>query len=138
MKNIKKYYVDPQQLHSELMSYKDTGSMSDDLGVMFINMCNKILNHHNFAGYSNELKQDMKGHALYLICKYIHNCDPTKRNPRECFNYVTTCIFNGFKQVIKQHYKQENLKRDFIRIMQLMFATEFGVTVREDEFELYK
>lgn len=138
MKKIKKYYVDPQQLHSELMSYRDTGSMSDDLGVMLINMCNKILNHHNFKNYPADMKADMKGHALYLICKYIHNCDPTKRNPRECFNYVTTCIFNGFKQQLKQHYNEENKKRHLIQVMLQQFETTYGVNVKEDEFKLYE
>ena len=134
----KEYYVDPIVLQNELKVYKDTNQMSDNLGNIFITMCKRILNHSNFKNYSKELKEDMSGHAYLLLCRYIKNCDPDIRTPKQCFNYVSTIIFNAFKQVLIQHYKQENIKRDIMKKKQQEFSEMYGVVVKEDQFELYE
>lgn len=137
-KITKQYYVDPIELHNELKNYKQTNQMSDNLGNIFITMCKRILNHSNFKNYSKELKEDMSGHAYMLICRYVHNCDPDIRTAKQCFNYVSTIIFNAFKQVLIQHYKQENIKRDIMKKKQQEFSEMYGVVVKEDQFELYE
>ena len=135
---IKINYVDPIELHNELKNYKQTNQMSDNLGNIFITMCKRILNHSNFKNYNQSLKEDMSGHAYLLLCRYIKNCDPDIRTARQCFNYVSTIIFNAFKQVLIQHYKQENIKRDIMKKKQQEFSEMYGVIVKEDQFELYE
>lgn len=134
----KEYYVDPIVLQNELKIYKDTNQMSDNLGNIFITMCKRILNHSNFKNYNQSLKEDMSGHAYLLLCRYIKNCDPDIRTARQCFNYVSTIIFNAFRQVLIQHYKQENIKRDIMKKKQQEFSEMYGVIVKEDQFELYE
>lgn len=134
----KEYYVDPIELHNELKNYKQTNQMSDNLGKIFMKMCDRIQNHSNFKNYSKEIKEDMSGHAYMLICRYVHNCDPDIRTAKQCFNYISTIIFNAFKQVLIQHYKQENIKRELIEQKQKEFSQQYGVIVKEDQFELYE
>lgn len=111
--------------------------MSERLGVIFLTMIDRILKHANFRRYENSMKEDMRGHACLLIVKYIHNCDPDTRTPRQCFNYVTTTIWNAFVQVIKKHYQYENARHIMIRDAQLAFEQAVGIQIKnKDTFEL--
>ena len=58
-----------------MRDYKDTGKISEELGEMFMTMTDHILGHSNFRNYTKDLKEEMKGYALFLLVKYSHNCD---------------------------------------------------------------
>lgn len=132
-------YIDRNQLHQLMRDYKDTGIMSEQLGSMFIQMTDHILGHSNFRNYTVDLKEEMKSHALLMLVKYSHNCNAYERDSRQTFNYITTIIFNAYKQVIIKHYKQENLKRELeSRYIDMMEST-YGVKISSefiDNFEL--
>ena len=121
MTKNKKYYVDPNELHAELAKYQSTDIISERLGQIFINMTYHILNHSNFKQYNDNLKDDMRSHAIFMLMKYVHNCDPTERSPENCFNYVSTCIFNAYRQVLKDYYRDVNLKNDLITMLKDQF-----------------
>ena len=82
---------------------------------MFIKMTDHILCHSNFRNYQHSLKEEMKGYALMLLVKYSHNCNAYEREPTSVFAYLTTIIFNGYKQILKKYYKQQNMKRELER-----------------------
>lgn len=102
-------------------------------------MTDHILGHSNFRNYTADLKEEMKSHALLMLVKYSHNCNAYERDSRQTFNYITTIIFNAYKQVIIKHYKQENLKRELeSRYIDMMEST-YGVKISSefiDNFEL--
>ena len=111
----RKDYIDRKLLQQLMRDYKDTGIISEELGQIFIKMTDHILCHSNFRNYPHSLKEEMKGYALMLLVKYSHNCNAYEREPTSVFAYLTTIIFNGYKQILKKYYKQQNLKRDLER-----------------------
>lgn len=135
----KNQYIDSDQLHKLMRDYKDTGIISEQLGSMFIQMTDHILGHSNFRNYTVDLKEEMKSHALLMLVKYSHNCNAYERDSRQTFNYISTIIFNAYKQIIIKHYKQENIKRDLERQYLDFMQSTFGVKIKSefiDNFEL--
>lgn len=138
MKTTKTNYIDRTELHSEMKAYKDTGVMSERLGQLFLTMTDHILGHSNFRNYTADLKEEMKSHALLLLVKYSHNCDAYERDARQTFNYLTTIIFNAYKQVLQKYYKQQNLKRELETMYLQMLSNEFGIDVKNDYLENFE
>ena len=131
-------YIDRDQLHKLMRDYKDTGIISEELGKMFIIMTDHILGHSNFRNYTADTKEEMKSHALMLLVKYSHNCDAYQRDARQVFNYLSTVVFNSFKQVLQKYYKQQNLKRELETMYLQMLSNQFGIDVKNDYLENFK
>ena len=134
----KRDYIDRNLLHQLMRDYKDTGIISEELGKMFMTMTDHILGHSNFRNYTQAVREEMKSYALLLLIKYSHNCDAYQRDARQVFNYLSTVIFNAFKQVLQKYYKQLNLKRDLERQYVDIMAQQ-GIRVNSeylDNFQL--
>ena len=131
-------YIDRNELHSEMKEYKDTGVISERLGQLFITMTDHILGHSNFRNYTQDVREEMKSHALLLLIKYSHNCDAYQRDARQVFNYLTTIIFNACKQTLQKYYKQQNLKRDLEQKYIDMLAQEYGMNIKNDYLENFE
>ena len=131
-------YIDRDQLHQLMCDYKDTGIMSEQLGKMFIQMTDHILGHSNFRNYTADLKEEMKSHALMLLVKYSHNCDAYERNARSVFAYVTTIIFNAYRQVLQKYYKQLNLKRELEKHYISMIENIFGINIKSEYLDNFE
>lgn len=71
----KRDYIDRDRLHQLMRDYKDTGTISEELGKMFMTMTDHILGHSNFRNYTQDVREEMKSYALLLLIKYSHNCD---------------------------------------------------------------
>ena len=131
-------YIDRDRLHQLMRDYKDTGIMSEQLGNIFIVMVDHILGHSNFRNYTSDLKEEMKGHALLMIIKYVHNCNAYERDATSVFAYVTTIIFNAYRQVLKKYYKHLNLKREleqqYLDFMQIIY----GVKINSEYLDNFK
>ena len=108
-------YIDRTELHSEMKAYKDTGVISERLGQLFITIITHILGHSNFRNYTQDVRQEMKSHALLMLVKYSHNCDAYQRDARQTFNYITTVVMNACKQILIKHYKRLNTQRELER-----------------------
>ena len=108
-------YIDRTELHSEIKAYKDTSVISERLGQLFITITDHILGHSNFRNYTQDVRQEMKSHALLMLVKYSHNCDAYERNARQTFNYITTIVMNSCKQVLQKYYKRLNTQRELER-----------------------
>lgn len=70
--------------------------------------CEKILGHSNFRNYTYTLKEDMKSHAVWRVIQNLKNFKK-EMSSTKFFNYLTTCIFCAYIQVIKQYYKDLKL-----------------------------
>ena len=108
-------YIDRNELHSEMKAYKDTGVISERLGQLFLTITTHILGHSNFRNYTQDVRQEMKSHALLLLIKYSHNCDAYQRDARQTFNYITTIAMNACKQILIKYYKRLNTQRELER-----------------------
>ena len=131
-------YIDRNELHSEMKAYKDTGVISERLGQFFITMTDHILGHSNFRNYTQDVREEMKSHALLLLVKYSHNCDAYQRDARQTFNYITTIVMNACKQVLQKYYKQQNLKRELETMYLQMLSNQFGINVKNDYLENFE
>ena len=134
----KRNYIDRDKLHQLMRDYKDTGKISEELGKMFMVMVDHILGHSNFRNYTQDVREEMKSHALILLVKYSHNCDAYQRDARQTFNYITTIIFNACKQILIKHYKQQNLKRELETMYLQMLSNQFSIDVKNDYLENFE
>ena len=111
----KKKYLTNKELLEAIKAWKETGKpeITNELGLMFMKLVDKYINHHNWRGYPPEQKEDMKGEALVQLIKYAKNFDPNKsKNP---FAYFTQICKNAFIVVIKKQYSNEaKLKEYFL------------------------
>ena len=135
---MKTNYIDRNELHNEMKAYKDTGVISERLGQFFITMVDHILGHSNFRNYTQDVREEMKSHALLLLVKYSHNCDAYQRDARQTFNYITTIVMNACKQVLQKYYKQQNLKRELETMYLQMLSNQFGINVKNDYLENFE
>ena len=135
---MKTNYIDRNELHSEMKAYKDTGVISERLGQFFITMVDDIVGHSNFRNYTQDVREEMKSHALLLLVKYSHNCDAYQRDARQTFNYITTIVMNACKQVLQKYYKQQNLKRELETMYLQMLSNQFGIDVKNDYLENFE
>ena len=131
-------YIDRDQLHQLMCDYKDTGKISEQLGKMFMIMTDHILGHSNFRNYTADIKEEMRSHALLLLVKYSHNCDAYQRDARQVFNYLSTVIFNAFKQTLHKYYKHMNLKRELERQYLDLMASTYGVKINSEYLDNFK
>ena len=131
-------YIDRNELHSEMKAYKDTGVISERLGQLFLMITTHILGHSNFRNYTQDVREEMKSHALMLLVKYSHNCDAYQRDARQVFNYLTTITMNACKQVLQKYYKQQNLKRELETMYLQMLSNQFGIDVKNDYLENFE
>jgi hypothetical protein len=109
-------------------AYKDAnGSISDNLGEMFLLLAENISSKKNWIGYS--YKEEMVGKGVLFLCKYAHNF--SKYHPRcNAFAYVTTICNNGFIQVWEKEETQSKLKDKLIK--ESMVHTELDKWLTED------
>lgn len=131
-------YIDRDRLHQLMRDYKDTGKISEELGEMFMIMTDHILGHSNFRNYTKDLKEEMKGYALFLLVKYSHNCDAYQRDARQTFNYITTIAMNACKQILIKHYKLLNTKRELERQYLDLMQCIYGVNIKNDYLENFE
>ena len=135
---MKTNYIDRNELHSEMKAYKDTGVISERLGQFFITMVDHILGHSNFRNYTQDVREEMKSHALLLLVKYSHNCDAYQRDARQTFNYITTIVMNACKQTLQKYYKHLNLKRELEQQYLDMLAQEYAINIKKDYIENFE
>ena len=104
----KKYYVKNKELLPEIMNYKDTGVISEELGRMIMAIATNYSNKSNFSNYT--WKDDMVMEAVYTTIRYIHNFDPTKAKYPNPFAYITTICYHAFINFIRKQKKHSSIK----------------------------
>lgn len=91
---------------------KCTGEITEELGVMFLNLVDGMSNKRNWIKYT--YKEDLKGLGLEFLCKYTKRFDPD--NPKSnAFAYCSQICNNGFLQALEKEKKQGILKDALIK-----------------------
>jgi hypothetical protein len=112
----RKQYCSNKEMIAELVKYKETGVMSNELGKMFIDIANKLGGHSFFRYYNNNVKDELISSAIYRLVSNAHKFDLERPNGN-AFSYFTQVAWNAFIFGCKKHYKHINLKQKI--------ATEF-------------
>lgn len=114
----KKNYLEREELYKELLKWKeshpdiDQRIPSEQLGAMFIKICDHMLRMGSFNRYPEQVKQDMKSFALYKCIRGLKTFKFDEFAEQRCFNYFTRAIYLSFLTELSKHYKQINIKRD--------------------------
>lgn len=79
----KRQYVDPVELHNELMKHIFNKKINEDyvmdkkLAVLCMKITDELFEKGNFRGYHNGWKYEMKSKAYENLVKYVHQYDAT-------------------------------------------------------------
>jgi len=100
-------YLNNKNLLEELILYKKTGKISEELGGMFIQVASNLSKKGNFSGYT--WKKDMVDDAVFTCVKYSKNFNEEKST--NAFAYITQICYNAFRNYIKKQKKHSNIKQ---------------------------
>lgn len=100
------YYVTNSELLSEIVKFKESGIMSNELGKMLLTISTHYSTKSNFSGYT--WRQDMISESVFTCVKYLKNFNPEKST--NAFAYITQIIKNSFKLYITEQKKHSKIK----------------------------
>lgn len=106
----RKQYCSNKEMIAELVKFKETGIMSNELGKMFMDIANKLGGHTNFRYYNNNIKDELISAAIHRLVANAHKFDLERANGN-AFAYFTQVAWNAFVFACKKHYKHTNLKQ---------------------------
>lgn len=92
-----KHYCNNNDLLTELIKYHNTNVMSDELGVMFINISRRLTGHSYFRHYEDIVKDELVGSAIVRMVEQIDMFD------------VNICKYELNDVVIKTSIKQDEI-----------------------------
>ena len=104
----RKFYVKNKDLLIEIIKYKKTGIISEELGEMIFKIAKNYATKGNFSGYT--YIQDMISEAVLTCLKYMHNFNPNKYKYPNPFAYFTTIIYHSFLNYIRKQKKHSEIK----------------------------
>ena len=104
---MKRYFVNNDELYEDILDFKRTNIISEQLHMSFWNMCNNIINRPRFVRYTEEWKEDMITTAYIKCLKVVKKFKLSKKMP---FSYFTTVITNCFIDHVKSENKQKQIK----------------------------
>lgn len=108
------FYVDPEDLRSELVKYRSTNVVSERLGLYLLKIATRFATTPRFSNYT--YRDDFVNDAVYRMLEQIDkiNLDHPKCNP---FSYFTMtcrrCFFATINKERKHQATKESL-RDYI------------------------
>lgn len=103
----KKNYVNNKSLLEKIIEFHSTGVISEELHMMFWEMCNRIIGRSRFNRYTQDWREDMVSDAYVKCLVVVLKFDLERTNP---FAYFTTVISNCFLDYIGNESKQRDIK----------------------------
>jgi hypothetical protein len=102
---------------------KKQNRVKNEIGKIFVRICQGLLKKPNFINYSWDRKDDMLSDACYYMSRFIHKFDTTKDNP---FSYFTQACFNAYRQNINKCKKNSNMFQPLGYIEQIFVKNNQG------------
>lgn len=91
---------------------KDHGSMTRELAMMFMKLCDRYASRGNWRGYT--YNDEMKGQALLHLTQIGLQFDESKSsNP---FSYYTQSLTNSFTRVLNIEKRHQNIRDDILEL----------------------
>lgn len=119
MKKYGKKYISNKDLLPEVLKFKETGEVSEELGNMLLHMGYKYATKGNFANYT--WKDDMVQQSIEICLNYLKNFDPNKQKKPNPFAYITTIFKNAFINYIKKQGRHSVIKDICYRKREVLF-----------------
>ena len=106
----RKNYLNNVDMLAQVRQSLADGKMTDEFTNMMILLTERYGNHPNFCNYT--YNDDMKGYAIYMICRTWHRFNPERSdNP---FAFFTQCIKHSFYQYLNKEKKQRNIRDELL------------------------
>ena len=110
MKNVKQYYINPDDLKNEVEITQRNKQCTDKLATYLITLHKKVLNFPAFRNYSIDEKDEMMSYSLERFLKRgIYTADVNKN----LFAYFTSGIYTNYQNHLKRYYKRLNQQRAY-------------------------
>jgi len=91
---------------------KDHGQMTDNLGRMFMKLCDRYGTRSNWRGYT--YNDEMRGAAILQLIQVGLQFDESKsQNP---FAYYTAVITNSFTKILNMEKRNQNIRDDILEM----------------------
>lgn len=91
---------------------KDHGKMTNNLGRMFIKLCDRYGTRANWRGYT--YNDEMRGAAILQLIQVGLQFDESKsQNP---FAYYTAVITNSFTKILNMEKRNQNIRDDILEM----------------------
>lgn len=112
----KKNYIDNDELEQEMSKYRLTHQVSERLGQILIDLHDHILQHQNFRGYRQDIKDEMRSYSLLRLLKRgLDTYNPDKGC--KAFSYFTRAVFQNFLTVLQRYYRTLNQHQQYVKDM---------------------
>lgn len=105
----KNIYLKNDRILAAMLDSQQKGQPTEEYGECCMLIVDNMLHGHSFRGYSQHMKEDMAGNAYLRCMKAISTFDSAKT--QNAFGYITRTTWTAFLQVLKEHYKQLNVKK---------------------------
>lgn len=96
----KKFYVDPKEFDQEIMTFYDSGKISNNLAEMISKISHKLSYASNFINYS--YREEMVGDGVVRMMKALLAKKYDRDKGTNPFSYFTRIAFNAFRNRIKK------------------------------------
>ena len=113
-----KKYVNNATLHGEIIKFHETSNISEELHMMFYEMCNRIIMRPRFLRYTKEWKEDMC-HTAYLKCIKVLQKGTFSTDKTNPFSYFTTVITNCFLDCTHAENKQKIIRENLMELQDI-------------------
>lgn len=81
------------------------------MGKQMLTLANHVMTGRSFAGYPEDMKQDMVQDGVVKIMKNLKNFKPDKGS---IFSYWTRCVYTAAYVYLSAHYKRVNEGRQML------------------------
>lgn len=125
-----KFYVDPKEFDTQILSYYESGVLSNELAEMVSKIAHKLSYAPNFINYS--YREEMVGDGIIRMFKALISKKYNHTKGTNPFSYFTRIAFNAFRNRIKKekhiHETHEKYKNEF-----LMFSEGYTNIVKNNK-----
>ena len=103
-------YIDDAELRRELVKWRRSGrtpeqrTPSERLGQLILLLHDRMLGHARFRGYSQAVKEDMRGYSLVRVFK---RGLLTYRFTGSPFSYFTRGVYMNYVTFLRKHYRDQ-------------------------------
>ena len=125
-----KFYVDPKEFDTEILSYYESNILTDKLAEMVNKIAHKLSYAPNFINYS--YREEMVGDGVIRMFKALMSKKYNHIKGTNPFSYFTRIAFNAFRNRIKKekhiHETHEKYKNEF-----LMFTEGYSNIIKNNK-----
>lgn len=112
-------YLSPDELYETWKQWRDSAENVQDrvppeqLGVQILALCTHLTNHRNFRDYPQVIKEELISSGCEKILKNLKNVKEDMAH-KHLFAYYTSAAWCAFVNVLKEHYKNINIRRKLL------------------------